>query len=71
METELVNAGLTGHQIDAMSAIFKLCEAINEGKLSIAGLEETAQLAVSDGHDNIVICLSMASLAVSRAKASV
>lgn len=51
--------------VNAMDAIFSLCEQINQGELSIGDLLEIMRVAVADGEGNLAICLAMASNAAS------
>ena len=54
------------HQIDAMEAIFELCEAMSKGNMSLNDLTEVIRAAVSEGHDMMAIQLSMAAIAASK-----
>ena len=47
-------------QEKAMQAIFNLCEAIEDGGLSIADIAEVAGLAVAGGHERVELALAMA-----------
>lgn len=55
--------------VDAVEAAFALSKAIADGELSVLDLEAVFRMAVAEGHEHIAICLSMASIAVERAKA--
>lgn len=57
---------LSADQIKAMEAIFSLNEAM--GTLTLGDLIEAVRAAVNTGHDMLCISLSMAAIAVERAK---
>ncbi len=46
--------------IDAMAAIFELCEAIHKGELSTRDLQEVMTAAIESGHEMMQIQLWMA-----------
>lgn len=47
-------------KIDAMEAIFNLCDAIGDSNLACGDIVEIAKRAISEGHDMIEIRLAMA-----------
>ena len=53
---------------ECMDLIFQLQEKIESGCVTIDELTEVVRLAVLEGHDRISISLSMAGIAVERAK---
>ena len=53
---------VTEQQMNAMAAIFDLCEAIDSG-LTVADLVEVMRFSVKDGADLRCICLTMARFA--------
>jgi len=58
---------ISEEQADAVAAIFDLCEAIQTG-LSTEDLAKGLALSIESGHEQVEICLTMASAAVRLAK---
>jgi len=51
---------VNAHQAQAMNALFDFAEAMEQGQLSIADLEDVFCIALQSGHQHLQIMLAMA-----------
>lgn len=59
---------VNGYAVDAMQALFAFCEAM-DGDVSISDLREVMKLSIDDGHDQMMLMLSMAKIALRESQA--
>ena len=55
---------MNAHQIQCMESLFAFSESVTKGKLSALDIAEVMRLAIREGHDMLMIQLTMATMAL-------